>query len=112
MAWEWGQRSRADSSTEQITHSLVRLSPYVVLWCAMLRYAAQIAEITVLHQADDPQKLRNYAFVHFVDRASALRAVEDSEVKRHELDGKEISVRGRKGKIRDPGDVGGGGVGM
>lgn len=60
----------------------------------------QIEGVTILHQAEDPSKLRNYAFVHFNNRQSALRAIADSGEEgraKHVMDGKELLVRPRHG---------------
>ncbi|PNG99466.1 putative RNA-binding protein 46, partial [Tetrabaena socialis] len=49
-----------------------------------------IERVTLLHTQEDPGKLRNYAFVNFADRASALKAVGESETKKHVMGEKEL----------------------
>ncbi len=52
----------------------------------------QIDRVTLLYQPDDQSKLRNYAFVNYVERSSAVRAVAEAENKKHTLEGKELVV--------------------
>lgn len=43
---------------------------------------------------DDPTKFRDYGFVHYTERASALKAVTQAEVDKPTVDGKEVHVSG------------------
>lgn len=55
--------------------------------------SAQIEQIALLRSSEDPTKLRGFAFVHYTDRASALRAMTEVESgKVFELQGKPLSV--------------------
>ena len=47
----------------------------------------------LLKHPEDPSRLRGYGFVHFTDRAMALRVVTDAESgKCFELDGNELKI--------------------
>jgi hypothetical protein len=53
----------------------------------------QVASVVILKDPSDPSRLRPYCFVHYEERASALKAVEVCEEAKPELDGKALSVR-------------------
>lgn len=57
----------------------------------------QIASVVILRDPVDPARLRNYCFVHYEERASALRAAEELEANKPELEGKALQVRGLGG---------------
>ena len=49
--------------------------------------------MVLLKDPNDNSKLRNYCFVHFEERSSAIRAVEEAtEGAKPEMDGKELLV--------------------
>lgn len=50
-------------------------------------------ERVVLPPGSDGHKFREYGFVHYTERACALKAIEASGQERPVLDGKELSVR-------------------
>lgn len=59
--------------------------------------------MTLLYMPDEPTKLRNYAFINFLERAAATKAVAEAEAnpKKHILQERELLVgvgrRGREG---------------
>ncbi len=53
----------------------------------------QVSHIVLLKDPTDPSKLRNYCFVHYEERSSAVRAVDEAtDGPKPEMDGKELSV--------------------
>ena len=62
---------------------------------ASLPWSVQIGHIVLLKDTADPSKMRNYCFVHFEERSSAVRAVDEAtDGPKPEMDGKELSVSG------------------
>lgn len=58
----------------------------------------QITAVVLKFSKDvtDPSKVRNFAFVHYEERASALKAVEEAaDGTKYEIDGQELSVGGQ-----------------
>lgn len=58
----------------------------------------QITAVVLKFSKDvtDPAKVRSFAFVHYEERASALKAVEEAaDGTKYEIDGQELSVRGQ-----------------
>ncbi len=59
----------------------------------MCELAPQVSQVIRLRQSENSDKFRDYGFVHFTERASALKAVEETQAgKVLELGGKNITV--------------------
>eukprot|EP00798_Chlamydomonas_sp_ICE-L_P000494 gene494-1900_t len=52
----------------------------------------KITGLSLLKDPQDQNKLRNYCFLHYEDRLSALKAIEECEISKQELNGKELQV--------------------
>eukprot|EP00877_Chromochloris_zofingiensis_P001788 jgi/Chrzof1/1160/Cz01g42230.t1 len=52
----------------------------------------EIEKVMLPPSKDDPTKFRDYGFVHYTERASALKAVTQAEVDKPTVDGKEVHV--------------------
>ena len=80
----YGQVGWSESPIAAVVDALVSDLNY---WCAWV----QIVTVTLMKDKLDPAKIRNYCFIKFEERASALKAVEETDVK-HEMDGNELMV--------------------
>lgn len=52
----------------------------------------QIEKVMLPYSKEDPSKYRDYGFVHFKDRASALQAIARAEDDKPKIDDKEVTV--------------------
>jgi hypothetical protein len=52
----------------------------------------QIDKVMLPYSKEDPTKYRDYGFVHYKERSSALEAVNRSHDSKPKLDGKELQV--------------------
>jgi hypothetical protein len=53
----------------------------------------QVEKVMLPYSKEDPSKYRDYGFVHFKERSSALQAIARVEEDKPTVDGKEITVR-------------------
>lgn len=49
----------------------------------------------MLYMPEDPTKLRNYAFINYLERSAALRAVTEAETKKPTMADRELIVSRR-----------------
>lgn len=57
-------------------------------WCLH----RQIEKVMLPYSKEDPGKYRDYGFVHYKDRASALQAIARAEDDKPQIDGKDVTV--------------------
>ncbi|MEW5303581.1 MAG: hypothetical protein WDW36_006260 [Sanguina aurantia] len=75
---------------------------------AVFEVYGKVTEVTILHTPDDPNKLRNYSFLHFVERSSALKAVEEASERKVAMEGRDLTVHMAKPHTNPRADEAGG----
>lgn len=52
----------------------------------------EVEDVTLLQSKEDPSRIRDYCFVHYKERAAALKAIEQSQADKPKLGDKELVV--------------------
>jgi hypothetical protein len=60
--------------------------------CRVHPHPLQVEKVMLPYSKEDPTKYRDYGFVHFRERPSALQAIARAEEDKPAVDGKELSV--------------------
>ncbi|GAX77450.1 hypothetical protein CEUSTIGMA_g4894.t1, partial [Chlamydomonas eustigma] len=101
----WAEPKKNDALQEQVKSIYVGNLPENVdeskLKSIFSAYG-KISQIVLLKDPNDPSKLRNYGFVHYEERSSALKAIDEAaEGPKPELEGKELTVHMARPQPKD-----------